>query len=172
MTGVLELGQDAAEKLLTLEFKIASWTRFPRKIDKINCYHGSEGLDHFLSQTEILICLLPLTQETQGIINAKNLAKLPRGATVINCARGGHVVDEDLLAALDTQHIANACLDVFNTEPLPKGHSYWTHPKVRITPHIASLTSANSAAKYVVENIKRVENGQVPLNIVDLKNGY
>ena len=115
---------------------------------------------------------LPLTDATREIINADNLAKLPEGAVVMNCARGGHVVDDDLLAALDAGHIAGACLDVFNEEPLPAGHPYWTHPKVRMTPHTASLTDAHSAAEYVAENIRRVERGEAPLNIVDLEAGY
>ena len=97
---------------------------------------------------------------------------LPKSAIVINCARGGHVIDEDLLTALENEEIAGACLDVFNTEPLPQNHPYWTHPKVRITPHTASLTAAHSATKYVVENILRVEKGELPLNIVDLESGY
>ena len=170
--GLGELGRDAAEKMLPLEFDIASWSRAPKDMDGVTSFHGEVGLDPFLARTDILICLLPLTDTTRGIINADNLAKLPDGAVVINCARGGHVVDDDLLAALDGDHIAGACLDVFNTEPLPPGHPYWTHPKVRMTPHTASLTGAQSAAEYVAENIRRVERGEAPLNVVDLTAGY
>ncbi len=170
--GFGQLGRDASEKLILLEFDVATWTRSPRKATGVTNFHGAEGLSHFLSRTEILICLLPLTTTTRGIINAKNLAMLPKSAIVINCARGGHVIDEDLLTALENEEIAGACLDVFNTEPLPQDHPYWTHPKVRITPHTASLTAAHSATKYVVENILRVEKGELPLNIVDLESGY
>ena len=172
LMGLGQLGSDAAEKLLPLEFDVASWTRSPKKMAGVSNFHGPDGLIDFLARTEILICLLPLTSATHGIINSTNLANLPRGAIVINCARGGHVVDEDLLAALDTDQIAGACLDVFNEEPLPKDHPYWTHPKVRITPHTASLTAAHSAVKYVIENILRVERGELPLNIVNLEDGY
>lgn len=170
--GLGELGRDAAEKLLALEFDMAAWSRTPKTMAGVASHHGDGGLDAFLSRTDILICLLPLTAATRGVINAKNLAKLPEGAVVINAARGGHVVDEDLLAALDAGRLAGACLDVFNTEPLPPGHPYWTHPKVRMTPHAASLTGAPSAAEYVAENIRRVERGEPPLNIVDLGVGY
>ena len=170
--GLGELGRDAAEKMLPLEFDIRSWSRSPKDMAGVTSYHGNDGFDAFLAGTDILICLLPLTDATREIINADNLAKLPEGAVVINCARGGHVVDDDLLAALDVGHIAGACLDVFNEEPLPAGHPYWTHPKVRMTPHTASLTDAHSAVEYVAENIRRVERGEAPLNIVDLEAGY
>ncbi|MEK9723497.1 MAG: glyoxylate/hydroxypyruvate reductase A [Rhodospirillaceae bacterium] len=170
--GLGELGTDAAEKLLPFEFDLAAWSRSPKSMPGVISFHGADGLDAFLARTEILVCLLPLTDATRGIVNAANLAKLPQGAVVINCGRGGHVVDDDLLAALDGGHIAGACLDVFNTEPLPAGHPYWTHPKVRITPHVASLTAASSAAEYVAENICRVECGELPLNVVDLASGY
>ena len=170
--GLGELGRDAAEKMLPLEFDIKSWSRTPKDMAGVTSYHGNEGFNTFLARTDILICLLPLTNATRGIINAETLAKLPEGAVVINCARGGHVVDDDLLAALDSSHIAGACLDVFSEEPLPADHPYWTHPKVRMTPHTASLTDAHSAAAYVAENIRRVERGESPLNIVDLEAGY
>ena len=170
--GLGELGRDAAEKMLSLEFDIASWSRSPKNMTGVTSYYGDDGFTIFLTRTDILICLLPLTNATRGIINAESIAKLPEGAVIINCARGGHVVDDDLLAALDSNHIAGACLDVFNEEPLPASHPYWTHPKVRMTPHTASLTDAQSAAAYVAENIRRVERGEQPLNIVDLEAGY
>ena len=170
--GLGELGRDAAKKMLPLEFDIASWSRSPKDMLGITSYEGHVGFDAFLARTDILICLLPLTDATRGIINSDNLAKLPEGAVVINCARGAHVVDDDLLEALDADHIAGACLDVFNEEPLPADHRYWSHPKVRITPHTASLTNAHSAGEYVAENIRRVERGEPPLNIVDLDAGY
>lgn len=172
--GMGELGGDAADKLKPLEFDIAGWSRAAKDIPGVTSFHGdgADGLDAFLARTDILICLLPLTDATRGIIRAETLAKLPAGAVVINCARGGHVVDDDLLAALDSGHIAGACLDVFNEEPLPAGHPYWTHPKVRMTPHTASLTAPSSAAEYVAGNIRRVEGGAAPLNVVDLDSGY
>ena len=125
-----------------------------------------------MERTEILVCLLPLTPQTEAIINADTLARLPRGAVVINAARGGHVVDEDLLKALDDGHLAAATLDVFHTEPLPDDHPFWGHPKVTVTPHVASLTVPATAAEAVAENIRRIRAGQPPEPIVDLKAGY
>ena len=170
--GLGELGRDIANKLLSLEFNVAAWSRSFKNVAGVTCFHGEAELDEFLGRTEILICLLPLTPITQGIINADNLTKLPKGAVIINCARGGHVIDSDLLMALDTGHIGGACLDVFNEEPLSTEHPYWTHPLVRITPHTASLTAPHSAAQYVAQNIRRVEQGKPPLNIVDMEAGY
>ena len=113
-----------------------------------------------------------LNQSTSLFINKQNLAQLPKGAIVINCARGAHIVDDDLIEALDSGHISSAVLDVFQTEPLPSDHPYWSHPKVTVTPHMASLTVAHSAATYVIENIRRVERGETPLNVVDFSVGY
>jgi len=170
--GLGELGADAASKLMALDYDVACWSRSAKSMNGIDSYHGENGLYAFLARTQILICLLPLTEQTRGIINADTLAKLPKGAAVINCARGGHVIDDDLLAALDSGHIAGATLDVFNEEPLPAAHPYWDHPNVIVTPHMASLTVPHSAAEYVAENIRRIERGEAPLNIVDLGNGY
>lgn len=170
--GLGELGGDAAAKLVALDYDVAGWSRTPKSLAGVTSFHGADGLNAFLARTDILICLLPMTAETKGIINAKTLAALPKGAAVINCARGGHVVDDDLIAALDGGHIAGATLDVFHTEPLPAGHPFWTHPKVHITPHMASLTVAHSAAAYIAENIRRVERGELPLNTVDFDAGY
>jgi len=172
LLGMGKLGGDAAEKLVALELDVACWSRSPKDVPGVTSFFGADGLDAFLARTQILVCLLPLTDATRGIINADTLAKLPAGAFVINCARGGHVVDNDLLAALDSGHIAGATLDVFNEEPLPADHPYWTHPKVIMTPHAASLTLAHTAAEYVADNIRRVERGEAPLNVVDLKAGY
>jgi glyoxylate/hydroxypyruvate reductase A len=170
--GLGELGADAAKKVAALGFDVAGWSRSEKHIDGITSYFGDDGLIPFLNRTEILIVLLPLTDSTRGIINAKTLAALPEDACVINCARGAHVVDEDLLAALDSGHIRSATLDVFHVEPLPSDHPYWSHPKVVVTPHMASLTVPSSAADWMEENIKLIEAGEAPLNTVDLKRGY
>jgi glyoxylate/hydroxypyruvate reductase A len=170
--GLGELGTDAARKLVALEFDVAGWSRSPKDIDGVESFTGEAGLAPFLARTEILACLLPLTPETEGIINRDTLAALPEGAVVINSARGGHVVEDDLLAALDSGHIAGATLDVFRTEPLPAEHPFWGHPKVTVTPHMASLTVPHSAAQWIAENIRRIERGEAPLNVVDLKTGY
>lgn len=170
--GIGELGSDAARKVAALGFDVAGWSRTEKKIDGITSYYGADGLMPFLNRTEILIILLPLTDATKGIINKETLAALPEGASIINCARGAHVVDEDLIAALDSGHINAATLDVFHVEPLPSDHPYWVHPKVTVTPHIASLTVPSSAADWMEENINLIEAGKPPLNTVDVKKGY
>jgi glyoxylate/hydroxypyruvate reductase A len=125
-----------------------------------------------VAQSDVLVCLLPLTPQTRGIINARLLGLLPRGAFLINGARGAHVVDADLLAALDSGQVAAAALDVFQPEPLPADHPYWAHPKVVMTPHAASITIPSSAAPQVVENIHRARAGQPLINLVDFSAGY
>lgn len=170
--GLGELGSDAAKKVAALGFDVAGWSRSEKHIDGVTSFYGEDGLVPFLNRTEILIVLLPLTEATRGIVNKETLAALPEGANVINCARGAHVVDEDLLAALDSGHISAATLDVFHTEPLPEDHPYWSHPKVTVTPHMASLTVPSSAADWMEQNVKLIEAGKSPLNTVNLKKGY
>ncbi len=166
------MGADAALHLRALEFDVAGWSRRPKTLDGIETFHGRDGLADFLSQTEILVCLLPLTPETAGIINTNTLSQLPKGAVLINAARGRHVVDEDLIRALDDGHIAAATLDVFHTEPLPPDHAFWSHPKINLTPHAASITTPETAAQPVAENILRIRAGQAPEPIVDPDSGY
>jgi glyoxylate/hydroxypyruvate reductase A len=170
--GMGVLGGDAARVLGALGFALAGWTRTPRAAPGIEVFHGAEGLGPFLARTEILVCLLPLTPETEGIIDAGFLARLPRGASLINAARGGHVVEPDLLAALDSGHISWATLDVFRTEPLPSDSPFWHHPKVTVTPHAAAVTDPRACVAQVAENIGRIERGEAPLNQVDLSRGY
>jgi glyoxylate/hydroxypyruvate reductase A len=170
--GLGELGGAAADAIRALGFPVMGWTRSPRARDGVTCFHGTEGLEAMLRQTDILVCLLPLTPDTRGVINARTLALLPKGAFVINAARGGHLVDEDLLAALDSGHIAAAALDVFEPEPLPADHAFWGHPKVLVWPHAASITIPSSAAPQVVENIHRAREGRPLINLVDFSTGY
>lgn len=170
--GLGELGGDAAAKLAMLDFDVAGWSRTEKSIPGVTSFFGEDRLGAFLARTDILICLLPMTTHTRGIINADTLARLPEGAVFINCARGAHVVDHDLLAALDQGHLRAATLDVFHEEPLPADHPYWSHPKVTVTPHVASLTIPHSAAAYVADNIRRVERGEPMLNVVDFSAGY
>jgi glyoxylate/hydroxypyruvate reductase A len=164
--GLGALGQDAARRLVDLGFPVAAWSRSPKSIPGIAVFHGAAQLGAFAARTDILVCLLPLNDEMRGIIDADLLAALPRGAYVINPARGGHVIDGDLIAALDSGHIAGATLDVFHTEPLPEVHPFWTHPKVTLTPHVASTTNARSAVPQIVDNIRRVRAGRELLNRV------
>lgn len=172
--GLGELGSDAARKLAALGFPVMGWSRRPKEPPAagIETFHGPEGLRAMAARSDILICLLPLTPETRGVIDARLLALLPRGAYVLNAARGGHVVDADLLAALETGHVAGAALDVFEPEPLPTDHPYWRHPKVVVTPHAASITIPSSAAPQVVDNLRRLRDGRPLINLVDFTAGY
>jgi len=169
--GLGVLGGDAARALGALGFAVSGWTRTAHTVPGVEMFHGAAGLDAFLGACEILVCLLPLTAETEGIINAALLARLPRGACFINAARGHHVVDADLLATLDTGQLAAATLDVFHVEPLPQEHGFWRHPKVTLTPHIAAVTDPRACVAQVIGNIGRLERGEAPINLVDLRRG-
>jgi len=170
--GLGAIGSDTARKLSLLGFQVAGWSRTKKSLDGIESFHGSDGLTAFLNRTDILVCLLPLTPETHSLLDAAAFAALPQGAYVINLARGGHVVEADLLAAIERGHLAGATLDVFETEPLPAGHPFWDHPKIHVTPHVAGLTNPRTSAAQVVENIRRVRAGHAPLNLVDAARGY
>ena len=166
------IGAAAARHLTRFGFDVLGWTRRPKRIENVRCFHGREQLEAFLAQTDILVCVLPLTAQTRGIINAETLAALPSGACLINVARGGHVVDSDLLAALDSGHLAGAALDCFNQEPLPPDHPYWTHPKVLITPHIAGEGVVRSMTAHIADNIARTREGRALIGLVDREAGY
>jgi glyoxylate/hydroxypyruvate reductase A len=170
--GLGTIGQDTAKKIAALGFPTAGWSRTQKTLPGIETFYGTDGLAKLLAHSDILVSVLPLTRETKGILNAKAFAALPKGAYLINMARGGHVVDDDLLAALDSGHLSGAVLDVFNTEPLPQDHRYWTHPKVHVTPHIAGATNPRTASPGVIENIKRVRAGKPLLHTIDAKSGY
>jgi glyoxylate/hydroxypyruvate reductase A len=170
--GLGVLGRHTAKILLTLGFSVLGWSRRAKALENIQCFHGSQGLFEMLAQCSILVCLLPLTTATKGIMDATTLATLPQGAYIINCGRGAHLVEEDLLKALDQGHIAGATLDVFQQEPLPPEHPFWGHPKICVTPHIAGITDPYTAAPQVVENIRRMQTNQPLLNVVDRNLGY
>lgn len=172
LLGLGELGGAAARVLLALGFPVLGWSRRPKALPGVACHHGPEGLEAVLRRSDILVCLLPLTPETRGVLNARTLGLLPRGATLLNAARGGHLVQEDLLAALDSGQVAGAALDVFEPEPLPPDHPFWRHPRVVMTPHAASITVPESAAPQVVENLRRAREGRPLLNLVDFSAGY
>ena len=170
--GLGELGQDAAKKLKALGFDVAGWSRSEKAVAGVRSYAGAAGLPPLLGRTEILACLLPLTAETEGILNARNLGLLPKGAALVNAARGAHLVEEDLLAALASGHISAAVLDVVREEPLPAGHPFWRHPHIVITPHVAAFTNPPTAAPIILDNIRRFEDGRPLLNRVDPARGY
>ncbi len=170
--GLGELGRDAVSKLSVLGFDLAGWSRTPKDIPGVLCFDGPGGLAPFLARTEILICLLPLTKETAGILNRNTFSQLPKGAYLINAARGDHVVETDLLDALGSGRLTHATLDVFGEEPLPDNHPFWDHPQITVTPHNASITDPRSVVRQVVENIRRIEAGEPPLHLVDRNAGY
>ncbi len=170
--GLGALGGDLARKLKALGFEVAGWSRTPKEIDGVETHVGRDALGPFLGACDIVVCLLPLTPETRDILDARAFRAMKRGAYLINAARGDHVVDDDLVAALDEGRLAGACLDVFRTEPLPDAHPFWRHPRVTITPHAASLTLPRSAAPQVAENYRRVRDGRPLLNLVDRARGY
>ena len=170
--GLGTIGQDTAKKFATLGFPTAGWSRTARVLPNIETFHGRDGFTRFLARSDILVDVLPLTRDTRGILDAAAFAALPRGAYFINMARGGHVVDEALLAALDSGQLAGATLDVLNIEPLPADHRYWTHPRVHVTPHIAGATNPRTASPGIIENIKRLRSGRELINRVDPKTGY
>ncbi len=170
--GLGELGQACAQALNCLGFKVSGWSRSLKSIEGITCFSGEDGLAALLSQSEILVLLLPQTPETTHIINAKTLAMLPKSACILNPGRGLLIDDDALLAALNSHHIAHATLDVFAKEPLPNSHPYWAHPNVTITPHIASETRPKTAAAVVADNVARGESGKPLLFVVDRRVGY
>jgi glyoxylate/hydroxypyruvate reductase A len=170
--GLGALGSDTARKVAALGFDVAGWSRTEKQIDGVTSFHGADQLTAFLNRSEILCCLLPLTPATDGIINATALAAMPSGAFVINAGRGQHIVDADLLAAVDSGHIAGAALDVFHQEPLPTEHPYWEHPKVIVWPHMSAQSNADSAAEQVADGICKVFAGREPNNMVDRERQY
>jgi len=166
------LGQDAGRKLKTLGFPVAGWSRSAKEVTGFAIYAGRQGLDAMLAASEILVCLLPLTAATEGILNAGLFARLPKGAGLVNAGRGGHLTEADLIPALDSEQLSGAVLDVFREEPLPKGHPFWRHPRVVVTPHIAAETHPPTAARIIGDAIRSFAAGLPVDNIVDLTQGY
>ena len=170
--GLGELGADAARALRAMRFEVAGWSNRRRQIDGVESFAGQAEMRKFLSRTEILVNLLPLTEETTGILNRHTLGELSKGACLVNAARGRHLVEEDLLELLGTGQIAEATLDVFREEPLPAGHPFWDHPRITVTPHEAAITPPETAAATIAENIRTIERGEVPSPVVDFTLGY
>jgi len=170
--GLGALGRAAAEALVRLNFRVAGWSRSARAVPGVVCHAGAEGLERALAGAEILVTLLPHTPETEGLIDARRLAQLPRGAAIVNPGRGALIDDDALLAALETGQVGHATLDVFRTEPLPAGHPFWAHPRVTVTPHIAAETRPASASRVIAENIRRIAAGEPLLHRVAPDLGY
>jgi glyoxylate/hydroxypyruvate reductase A len=170
LLGLGTMGRSAAIALREAGFQVAALVRSPRR-DEIETF-GFDQLDAHLAETDILVNVLPVTDETRGLIDAELLTKLPNGSALVNVARGAHVVEDDLLAALDSGHLRHAYLDVFRTEPLPADHPFWRHPRVTVTPHMASPTFPPSGARFVAEQLARLERGDPLEHLVDHGAGY
>ena len=167
--GLGELGSDAARKLVALGFNVAGCSRRPKELAGVTSF---TELAPMLRITDALVCLLPLTRETAGVLNARTFAMMRRDGCVINVARGGHLVARDLIGALDNGWLAHAYLDVFEPEPLPERDPLWNHPGITITPHSAALTEPRTAIPRIVDNVERVRRGETPANLVDFQAGY
>lgn len=170
--GLGELGAACARMLATLNFDVAGWSRTPRQIEGVKTCAGAEGLRAALSGAEIVVLLLPLTPATENLMTAERLSLLAPGAVVINPGRGALIDDDALIAALDTGALSHATLDVFRTEPLPADHPFWAHPKVTVTPHVASETRPLTASRTIAENVRRGEAGEPFLYVVDRFRAY
>lgn len=170
--GMGSLGRAVLERLGTYGFRLRGWNRSLRRMDGVESFAGPDQLQPFLEGCDVLICLLPLTPATRGILNRKLFAALPAGAALINVGRGPHLVDADLREALDSGQLSRAILDVTDPEPLPAEHPYWTHPRVLVTPHVASMTQPESAAPILLENLRRHQRGEPLLNVIDRSRGY
>jgi glyoxylate/hydroxypyruvate reductase len=169
--GVGQLGYACAGALAAVGFSVRGWAR-SKAVPGVRTFIGPDELPAFLAECEILVCLLPLTPQTEGILNRKLFAQLPRGAYLINVGRGGHLVEEDLIPALESRQLAGATLDVFREEPLPPNHPFWSHPRITVVPHISALTHPETAAAALVANLRRAIAGEPLTDVVDLEAGY
>jgi glyoxylate/hydroxypyruvate reductase A len=172
MMGLGVLGARVARAILPLGFPVQGWSASAKSIEGVRSFAGAAELPAFLSGTQALVCMLPLSPDTRGLLSRTTLGQLPRGAYLVNVARGGLVVDEDLLALLDEGHLAGATLDVFHEEPLPASHRFWSHPRVFLTPHCSAVTLVEDSVAQVAGKIRRMERGEAITGIVDLTRGY
>ncbi len=170
--GLGVLGQRAAQALAHFEFPVLGWSQSPKALDGVQCFHGSAQFNDFLSQSRVLVNLLPLTPDTTNILNRDTLGRLRPGGYVINVARGAHLVDEDLLALINSGYLSGATLDVFRTEPLPPDHPFWQQPKITVTPHTSARTLREVSIAQIAGKIAALEGGEAVAGIVDIWRGY
>ncbi|KQY90799.1 glyoxylate/hydroxypyruvate reductase A [Pelomonas sp. Root1444] len=170
--GLGVLGRAVLERLRAFGFPLAGWSRTRHEVDGVTCYAGDDELPAMLARTEILVCLLPLTAQTRGILDAALFRQLPRGASLVHAGRGAQLDHQALLDALDEGWLSGAVIDVTDPEPLPGNHPYWTHPKILLTPHVASMTQPETAVEQVLDNIRRHQAGLPLVGLVDRSRGY
>jgi glyoxylate/hydroxypyruvate reductase A len=170
--GMGELGSDIAGKLAGLGFPVFGYSNSFKKLPGVKSYAGEDQLAPFLSQVNVLICLLPLTEKTRNFLDRSFFSKCRKGTFLINVARGEHLVEADLLWALEQEYLSRAMLDVFREEPLPTSHPFWSHPQISITPHIASVTDPSAAIPQIIENYHRLMNDEEPVNKINRSRGY
>ncbi len=170
--GLGVLGERVAKALQVFEFPVNGYSRSPKQLDGVRCFHGAQSLPDFLAASRVLVNLMPLTAETENILNQRTLSLLPQGGYVINVARGKHLVEEDLIALIDSGHLAGATLDVFRTEPLPAAHPFWAHPKITVTPHTSARTLREESIAQIVAKIQALGRGEPIQGLVDPVRGY
>ena len=170
--GLGVLGERVAKALQVFEFPVNGYSRSPKEVDGVRCFSGAQALPDFLAATRVLVNLMPLTPETENILNHATLSQLPAGAYVINVARGKHLVEDDLIALIDNGHLAGATLDVFRTEPLPAEHPFWQHPKITVTPHTSARTLREESIAQIVGKIQALGRGEPIQGLVDTVRGY
>ena len=170
--GLGVLGERVAQAVAQFEFPVLGWSRSPKDLAGVQCFAGEAGFQRFLAATRILVCLVPLTPETEGILNRNTLQQLQPGGYLINVARGRHLVEEDLIPLLDSGQLAGATLDVFRTEPLPPEHPFWRHPKITITPHTSARTLREDTVQQIARKLLALERGEPIAGVVDRQRGY
>jgi glyoxylate/hydroxypyruvate reductase A len=170
--GLGVLGERVAKALQVFEFPVNGFSRSPKDLPGIRCFHGPQGLPEFLAATRVLVNLMPLTPETENILNQSTLSQLQQGGYVINVARGKHLVEEDLITLIDQGHLTGATLDVFRTEPLPAGHPFWQHPKITVTPHTSARTLREESIAQIVGKIQALQRGEHIKGVVEHHRGY